>query len=272
MTSLPIDKASGSLSLADIPLPPPATTTNSNRTSSHDMNENHQDDDFSFQISPHDLKSDGLVSTTASAAGRISDPDPDRSRRVTCALKLWLSLLGVVVLLGIAIGIPLQNNQKHATSNNPSSSDAGPSLEEVVSYLTLHGVSSLQDLMQPNSPQNLALHWLTSGRDPAGSDSADEPQQDIIPLVIPTTGIATEDGYQFVIRYVLAVLYYSMGGSAWSKSTHFLSTNLHVCDWNGESYAFDSKVETGGVLCQDPQQPRKPTTLDFGKYICTKRL
>jgi len=96
-------------------------------------------------------------------------------------------------------------------------------------------ISDYDDLMMNGSPQNRAANWIAH---------EDESNPDI-PIVAPADDASA---YDFVVRYILAVVYYSMGGavavnpsgrtppqeqidtSHWTEQLNFLSGE-HYCEW-----------------------------------------
>ena len=94
------------------------------------------------------------------------------------------------------------------------------------------------------SPTNLASEWLI-GYDPARLDPANHPEDFIME------------------RYVMAIVYYTMGGGeslvgGWIDRTNYL-TGLHVCDWYGVRCSEDSG-DAGAM------EGRRITRLLLGEY------
>jgi hypothetical protein len=83
-------------------------------------------------------------------------------------------------------------------------------------------------LSSPGAPQYQALHWLVYN-DPANLDFEHGPPDELLE------------------RFVMALLYFSMGGETWDNSFGFLSASS-VCMWMNES---NDGSSTYGVLC-DP--------------------
>lgn len=124
---------------------------------------------------------------------------------------------------------------------------------DVVEFLTNQGISSLENLTTEASPQNLAALWIADQdalRLPFGSDDYQ-------------VGVVNE-AYDFVVRYVLAVLYLSTGGPTswwtayprWNNALRFLSANP-VCQWSGPNLL----RRNVGVYCENDQITR--LRLDF---------
>ena len=88
--------------------------------------------------------------------------------------------------------------------------------EQVKIFLTSSAITSSTDLQNTVSPQYQAAAWISND---------DERELDI------PEAINEEDSYKFVQRYVMAVLYYALGGSKWLRQVGFLSGE-DVCDWN----------------------------------------
>ena len=125
-------------------------------------------------------------------------------------------------------------------------------LERLQSYLITRGVSGHNDFdssstvtVEDYTPQQRALDFLVY--DDVLSKS----------WVIPTDGGSDNgnndgDGYRFVTRYALAVLYYATSGeTTWINQFNFLQPNEDVCIWNYLSPTRNAGME--GVICDDDQ-------------------
>ena len=124
---------------------------------------------------------------------------------------------------------------------------------DVVEFLANQGISSLENLTTEASPQNLAALWIADQdalRLPFGNDDY---QVSVV-----------NEAYDFVVRYVLAVLYLSTGGpTSWwtaypgrNNALRFLSANP-VCQWRGRNLL----RRNVGVYCENDQVTR--LRLDF---------
>jgi hypothetical protein len=135
-----------------------------------------------------------------------------------CIILTVISLLVVII---VAIAVPL--------SNRPPGDDPAR-LQSITNAVSSSSVSSEAALETAGSPQNSALQWL------AYSDPAQ---------------VQSTDTNRILRRYVLAVIYYSLGGNSWQNQFFFLSGD-HECRWhdvwdNGQSMF-------AGVTCNDENE------------------
>ena len=98
-------------------------------------------------------------------------------------------------------------------------------------YNLLKGISSPDAIRSQGTPQYLACNWIANG---------DQRQIDI------PSNTTVEGSHVFVQRYVLALLYYSMGGDKWNSflTNRFLSSE-DECNWNIGMRADDTIYELG---------------------------
>lgn len=112
--------------------------------------------------------------------------------------------------------------------------------EQVKIFLTSSGITSATDLQNTASPQYKAAAWMSND---------DERELDI------PEAIEEEDSYKFVQRYVMAVFYYALGGSGWTRlSGDSFLTGDDVCDWNFGLSVYRESDQTEydyGVSCWD---------------------
>ena len=95
----------------------------------------------------------------------------------------------------------------------PSSAEKQLRRQRVQEYLTSNGISSRRDLESESTPQYLATDWIA--------------HEDELRLEIPE---ANSEADSFVQRYVLAVLYYALGGPNWKMTMDFLIEKSE-CSW-----------------------------------------
>lgn len=137
------------------------------------------------------------------------------------------------VLLGLAIIMLFMGVGIIVTLVKPNRFD------KVTTFLVIRGVSTMEDLKNKNSPQHKAALWIAN---------VDEQR---LSMELPRT---------FTDRYVMALLYYSMGGgSIWEDTLGFLGPR-HICDW-GESFldSTGSEVRYGVTDCK-----RVNDAIEFG--------
>jgi hypothetical protein len=160
------------------------------------------------------------------------------------------------------IGVPKDTPTVSVPENNPVVPQDNPvvtidqyvrlsTVEEVVSYMAEYDVSYLNDLRAVGSPQNLAANWM------AETDGAN--------LEIPTVGTSTLNGYKYMVRYVMAVVFFSTGGVNWKNNLGFM-TKKNVCDWNAY-YSLDGGQSyfRKGVVCE--QKANLMAALLLSKWI-----
>jgi hypothetical protein len=68
-----------------------------------------------------------------------------------------------------------------------------------------------------------------------------------------------DESYEFVTRYVMAVLYYATNGKSWQYDMNFLSEKV-TCDWY---QVFPPPVGQLGVLCN--RNTKKMVGFSFGE-------
>lgn len=105
-------------------------------------------------------------------------------------------------------------------------------------FLTQNNYATNEKLSNPSTPQYKAALWI------ANED------QDNLDIPVNTVGSASN---RFLQRYVLAVLYYSLGGDEWTQSFNFLSSN-HECSWNEEMKDENNEVFAVGASCDTQLQ------------------
>jgi hypothetical protein len=91
-----------------------------------------------------------------------------------------------------------------------------PRLQAVQDFLSVK-ITPVAKFKDITSPQYLASKWIAD--------------QDDFDMEIPDDPENVDDSYDFVQRYVMAVIYYALGGDEWQDDYGFLSPSP-VCDWN----------------------------------------
>jgi hypothetical protein len=122
------------------------------------------------------------------------------------------------------------------------------SVEEVAAYMINFGVSDATAVATFGTPQSRACTWLA--------------EQDGANLAVPAVGIGSLNGYNYMTRYVMAVLFYSTDGINWENPLEFM-TEKSVCDWNAQFTTDGQNYFTKGVLCEP--QANLIAALLFGK-------
>jgi hypothetical protein len=136
-------------------------------------------------------------------------------RRFLVATLIFVFLMACFLLPLIIISSKNKNNQDMQLSKRASRS------EEVMAYLEMVGVSSMDLMTTKGTPQHEAAVWIAD---------FDKFYMDLPVMEVPTQ-VPTDVGHNlFVERYVLAVMYYSLGGPTWSYKMNFLKP-IPTCSW-----------------------------------------
>lgn len=211
------------------------------------------------------------------AGGEASFPDPSEvaSERPKSSNKkmLWIGLIVLAVIalvIGLAVGIPNSKDKNGGGEPNPAEGQPSsppvisppggfppatptpPTTPEDAEYLqnTVTAWSGSAPFNDPESPQSLALDWMTSedtyGGNGLNSDSSELDIQQ---------------------RYTMALLYYSTEGDFWSGRRRYLNgdddhhqrkldndlnwlSDANVCEWNNGNLDEDD-AGSHGILCDD---------------------
>mmetsp|Transcript_27283 Transcript_27283/g.39964 ORF Transcript_27283/g.39964 Transcript_27283/m.39964 type:complete len:409 (+) Transcript_27283:78-1304(+) len=148
--------------------------------------------------------------------------------------NLFILILPCLAVIGACIAIPFVILDRARRWNQDNSHSRSKSRCEEIRKV-VSSVSTSESLDDTSSSQNRALEWLCFHD---GSELPSNEQQEITQ------------------RYILAVLYYSLGGSDWTVDCDFLSA-AHVCDWF--DIAKDDKNTVMGVT--DCNEDLKVTTI-----------
>jgi hypothetical protein len=170
----------------------------------------------------------------------------DARKGIAMLVCAGLLLVAVLVAVGVAV-IGTSNNDNGGTMPTPpplkeDGEDASMApltrqerLQSQLAYLS----SDSNVLEDDSSPQFFALSWL------ANNDTVDERD---IPRV--------------EARYALATLYFATNGDEWKDDLHFLSPQLHECNWTTSSAAYI--ISGQGVGCNADMEI---ISLVIGTYI-----
>ena len=166
----------------------------------------------------------------------VEEVKTDHGRGSSKECHPFVFLLCLLLLSGVIIGLSVgltKGNRQHSSSSNenvPSQSSIQRKAN-VQQWLLQNGISAPQALNSTNSPQSKALTWIS--------------ESDLLQLSVPAAGPDTTEGYSFLTRYVMAVLYYATNGANWNFGLLFLSQH-NTCDW---FFIFSPPVGQVGVLC-----------------------
>lgn len=195
------------------------------------------------------------VDTEVAASGRdvgASLPSPEEVRNTVHMKRggsgsgmsfnaiMTMTVVALVIIsasIGLAVGVSNKNQASSSKSSVEGNIDnkirRKADFEGVVAYMVNAGVSSEISLRTLNTAQNNAAAWISL------DDEAN--------MAVPSVPITVIEGYKYVTRYVLAVLYFSTGGEQWNFQAGF-GTIANVCSWN--QVKFDGNAfYRQGVLC-----------------------
>ena len=161
------------------------------------------------------------VPTVAELRGKSDNedmaPPPVRRGKLFYAV---LALPFLVVGLIVSVVILVTTNNKEGSSSSGGSSlkdmDQQESFSTVVQYLGNHDISEYPELIREGSYQNQAAKWMAH-EDPAHRR-------------IPEGSPDSKEGYSFMQRYIMVLMYYQMGGDSWTYDLNFL-TEKDTCEW-----------------------------------------
>jgi len=135
----------------------------------------------------------------------------------------------IVAVIGLSVGVAKRGDQVDAAqaagstalSGDGATSSPAPAPREpretiVRQWLDANGISDFEDMNEPGSPHLFALLWIAN--------------EDELNLPLPDSKDSPE-GVRFVSRYVVALIYFMLGGVNWDYQLSFLSEK-DVCEWN----------------------------------------
>jgi hypothetical protein len=147
----------------------------------------------------------------------------------SCCSPWKVLLVAVVVLVTVILSVTLSRRNGGTSSSGSNSSDpldpantgfvpenVEARTQDIVDFLTANGVTPIETLKDPSSPQSLAVHWM----------AAMDPVQVDIPQLLHSP-------QRFVQRYTLAVLFYSLDGTHWKERYEWM-TAVDECAWYRE--------------------------------------
>ena len=151
-------------------------------------------------------------------------------------------LFGILVigLVGFIVGIAVYSVQaSNKAQPSPSeSTDAiiqSARLADTISFLTKFSISHRNHLENVSTPQYQAASWVAD--------------HDALRYEVPHTR-NDETFRDFVQRYTLAVLYFSMNGHDWVNQNKFLD-KVHICDWFTSLPVDDGTEVALGASCNE---------------------
>jgi hypothetical protein len=136
-------------------------------------------------------------------------------------LKIFVAALVIAgVVVGVIFGVRAGGGGGKSSSSSSQQGDSAvrnSTVDEIIRYMALSGVSDLIAMTTVGSPQSRAAAWMA--------------EEDEANLPVPTAD--GEVAYKYTMRYAMVVLYYSTGGDrTWANQLSFM-TGADVCDWYG---------------------------------------
>jgi hypothetical protein len=162
-----------------------------------------------------------------------------KRRRLCLRVMIALVMFLLVLCFSILAHQAFQSDPREGSGPTSLSDSARWNL--AMDVLADTGISKRELLEDPSSAQYRAARWIAV--------------EDLERVDIPNNDLE-DNPFQFVQRYVLAVLYFSLNGSNWNDPLNFVS-DLHECSW----YQAIPDESTGellavGVSCDDRLQVR----------------
>jgi hypothetical protein len=240
------------------------------------------------------------TTTTTTTITHAVMVDTDEQRRSDRRRMASLGILSLVLIVVLVVTLTMRRGGNNNNNNNQSGSDAAtapspspielslpPTTErfsDICQEILTHFESPTleQDLMNPESPQYRAAHWMAEEDEHPTTASLSYPlnQTDLELL-------------QFRQRYALVTFYYSTstGDKDWKDLCNFLNPSLHVCDWRCSWNLTDTNsivadyfslnwtaTDYMGVSCGRQQNETNPmlddlvTTLEIGESARRKSM
>ena len=197
---------------------------------------------------------------------QVGDAEVQQAKRrqkriLVAAILIVVVLLGIII--GLAVGLSRNGGGDNSTSRVVISSGpptpapvagGGSSREAIQNYLVDNAISDAAAFSSQASPQSQALDFITGEGPPIPSDPA-SPQ-----------------GYKFMERYVLSLLYFSTNGDSWNYHYSFNDNSLDTCFWNARVVTASS-TDFRGVFCNVENGPVVAIRLSkLGNRVCPSIL
>lgn len=164
--------------------------------------------------------------------------DAAKQGKVPTTRNRWLKLiLAVTVCLAILFGVAIGVSGRKNNETQPAT------YEENVEYLQENSVSSAAAFLYPDSPSVRAAQWLTDQNLPLPQDES--------------------AAYKHIVRYVMALNYYALGGASWNFDLQFLDWS-DVCKFKGIILDGTDPITKGGVHCNHNDEP---IYLELSKFV-----
>jgi hypothetical protein len=122
-------------------------------------------------------------------------------------------------------------------------SDIPDRADEIRTWIIGEGYSSEESLMDPASPQSLALDFMV---------------EDML-FKIPNEASSEDESFAWMQRYVASILYFALDGENWTLQLHFLDHTLDTCSW----FVSLGIAQAFGVFCDATSM--RVTVIQIGK-------
>ena len=212
----------------------------------------HSDDALRLQpVQPEDLPIEGVPNITMHVLPQDQPQSTTIMGHVSAVplseWKCWIPFFFLVVCFGslaLIVGLVV------GLTSTPRSPE-----QDVLDYLAVQGISTIDSLLNTTSPQYSAATFMAN-----------------YPLPPLTEKHAVS---KWTETYVMAVLYYSTSGDYWTLYIGFLNEKADVCDWNWNFYfsstnetEADSKVSSYGTGCN---AKGSVNWLQIGTYVIEEK-
>lgn len=158
----------------------------------------------------------------------------------------FIAIFGILflVILGVSIGLTQEARDERKA---PTFHGGDERLHHIQTFLATNGISDAAALDDFFSPQYKAADWMAH----------DDKLEMGIPKFEP---FDSDESYDFVTRYVMALLYYTTQGKSWKYELGFLSEKK-TCDWY---QMFSPPIGQLGVFCN--RNSNKIVGFSFSKF------
>ena len=161
---------------------------------------------------------------------RAANPSSQQKNGKFCLIVFvfaTLILTGVAIALGVTLG-DTDSGEGFARKSTPAS---------IQDYIVDQDISSGDVFLLTEGAQTKAVEWMAF--------------EDRLNLPTPSSSASPSENraaYDFVLRYVMAVLYFSMNGPEWTYQFSFLSEK-DTCNWNGLLQNSQGGFISYGLVC-----------------------
>ena len=181
----------------------------------------------------------GRKSSNALTSDHTDQSNSKRSKRRICIALVVVALLVLFVIVPAMVAssknksVPFDNtydNNIDATGNDVPR----PNYGDIADFIVGNQISSEANIATAGTPQAQAILWLMR----------DDPANIPVPTLAATDSY---EGYMYMVRYVMAVNFFALGGLEWAFGLNFLMLD-DVCEWNDDLYK-EETVYRMGLFC-----------------------